>query len=290
MSNTHARVGDVEIIALVDAVPAPVDPAWSFPDVAPEALSGIADGSLNPDGRFQPNLGCFLLRLPGSAVLVDAGIGPGPNDYLGGLTGHLPERLAAERLSTADIDVVIFTHLHMDHVGWSVTQLGGEATSPTFANADHFVGAAELAYWLDPDDRALPHHRDAVDRCIQPLATRGSLRTVSPDEEILPGVSLAETPGHTPGHSSVRVRTKRADLVIAGDVMHCPAQAGHPSWCHRADMDPALAAKTRARFLKGAVEEGWTIAACHFRDGLQIGRVERGADSYRWRPHSPVSD
>jgi glyoxylase-like metal-dependent hydrolase (beta-lactamase superfamily II) len=273
MANRTIRHGDIEITALVDAVPAPVDPAWSYPAVPAAAWAATADGSLDAGGRFRPNLACFLVRAGGRKILVDAGMGPGPNAYLAGLRGNLPSRLAEAGAAFGQIDAVVFTHLHMDHVGWAATAGEDGAARPTMPGARHYVAAAELDYWAgDPAD-AGAHHRLAFDAAVRPLMRDGLLARVDGADEMEDGVWFLSTPGHTPGHSSVVVRCGDAAAVIAGDVFHCPAQIAYPDRCHRADRDAGAAERSRRGFIERAASDGWLVAAGHFRDDVVFGRI-----------------
>lgn len=273
MTNRTYRLGEIEVTALVDAVPAPVDITWSYPDIPRSEWANCNDGSLDAHGRFQPNLGCFLVELGGRKLLVDAGIGPGPNAYLGGLEGHMPKRLAEAGISFDDIDAAIFTHLHMDHIGWASTAAG-----PTMAKIPHYVSAAELDYWAGAPADAGAHHIEAFDAAFRPLMAAGLAEAVEGGREILPGIEMVPTPGHTPGHCSVLFSAGADVLVIAGDVCHCPAQIAYPERCHRADRDPATAEASRRRFISRAADENWIVAAGHFRDDVTFGRIERDAD------------
>jgi glyoxylase-like metal-dependent hydrolase (beta-lactamase superfamily II) len=284
LRNPSIAVGETEIIALVDAVPDPVDASWSFPDVPARAWTAHAGGSLDEAGRFRPNLACFAVRMPGSTVLIDFGIGPGPNAYLKEIRGRLPERLAAAGLSFGDIGSVVFTHLHMDHVGWATTRDADGVAHASCPGARHYVAERELSFWQQAPTSVGAHHREAFEDRIVPLVRDGLIQTVRGKAEFAPGLSLLATPGHTPGHSSVMIRSADHVIVVAGDVFHCPAQVERPDWCHRADHDPAGARASRNRFLAEAAEGGWLIAAGHFRDGWMFGRVARGRDGYRFVP------
>lgn len=285
--NARLLVGDTEIVALVDAVPDPVPPAWSFPEVPAGAWTGSAAGSLDEAGCFRPNLGCFAVRTPDGTLLVDLGIGPGPNAYLNGLRGRLPDRLAEAGLAFGDVAAVAFTHLHMDHVGWAVTGAAGGEAGIGCPGVPHYVAADELAYWQNAPESAGGHHREAFRSCVAPLVGAGLVRTVDDGEPFLPGIAFLATPGHTPAHRSVTIATGEGTVAIAGDVFHCPAQVAEPDWCHRADGDPALARATRRAFLAQAAEGGWLIAAGHFRDGAMFGRIEALRRGYRFVPAGP---
>jgi glyoxylase-like metal-dependent hydrolase (beta-lactamase superfamily II) len=268
--------------ALNDASPLPVPAEQSFPGSSAAEWRALSLSGLDDDGCFSPSLGCFLVRWREKLVLCDAGIGPGPNVYLGGLHGRLPQALRASGVVPGDIDTVIFTHLHMDHIGWA-TSVGADGRRvATFANAEYIVAQDELAYWLSNPPDARPHHREAFDTFFRPLADLGRLTTVLPGAAAAPGVSFLPTPGHTPGHCSILFGEGSDGLVVTGDVFHAPGQIERPDWPHRADMDPDLARQTRKRFIAQAAESGWSIAAGHFREGLSFGRIVADAHGYRF--------
>jgi len=282
MATRSLAIGDTEIIAFADAVPEPVSPSWSFPDVPPEAWPGHAEGSLDEAGCFRPNLGCFVVRSPDRTLLVDMGIGPGPNAYLEGIGGRLPDLLAEAGLGFADISGVIFTHLHMDHVGWATTAGPDGGSRVSCPDVPHYVAARELAWWQDASSAARPHHRMAYDACIAPVLDAGLMRPIDGDQAFLPGVRYLATPGHTPGHSSVVIDTGQESLVITGDVFHCPAQVARPDWSHRADHDRDTARTSRETFIDTAAARRWLLAAGHFRDGWTFGRIAATASGHRF--------
>lgn len=272
------------IYAIADAAPAPVGAMAAFPASTAEGWRRIELSGLDEQGYFSPNLGCFIVPWAGTLVLCDAGIGPGPNAYLGGLRGHLPDQLAAIGIRPEDVGAVVFTHLHMDHIGWA-TRLGGDGQRvATFNNADYFVADAELDFWLGGAAGARIHHVEAFNTILRPLAESGRLAPLACNAPILPGMSLLPTPGHTPGHASILFARDGERLVIAGDVFHCPGQVERPDWGHRADMDPDMARNTRHAFIEQAASQGWLVAAGHFRDGLQLGTIAAQGGGHCFKP------
>lgn len=274
------------ITPLSDARPAPVPAPQSFPGSSAGEWAGLACSGLDAQGAFSPNLGLFLVRWGDRLVLCDAGIGPGPNAYLGGLEGRLPQALAEIGVAPEAIDLVIYTHLHMDHLGWATRADASGARVQTFANARHVVARGELAYWSSNPADARPHHREAFDQIFRPLIGLGVVTAIAHGEPILPGVSLISTPGHTPDHAAIRFDGAGETLVVAGDICHAPGQVERPDWAHRADMDPEAARVTRRRFIAEAAAHNWLLAFGHFRDGLQLGRIATSDTGFIYRPAS----
>lgn len=272
-------LGPVKVHPLIDAAPAPVDVAWSFPDVPGDEWDSVELSGLDDKGRFAPSLGAFLIETPQTLVLCDAGIGPGPNAYLDGLAGNLPQLIAAAGFSADDVEAVVFTHLHMDHIGWAAVD-----GAPRFPRATYYAPADDAAFFAAGAPGMGAHHIEAFNQMVAPLLEKGRVTLLQADAEILPGFAYRATPGHTPGHQSILVRAGDETLAVCGDVFHAPAQVERPEWSHRADHDPSRARATRRAFLDEAAAKGFALAAGHFREGLQFGRIGANAEGLCWRP------
>jgi len=270
--------------AVIDAAPGPVGATEAFPTSTAAGWRSLTLSGLDGAGCFSPNLGCFIVHWAGKLVLCDAGIGPGPNAYLGGLRGDLLHQLAAMGIMPDDVAAVVFTHLHMDHIGWATRIADDGQRRWTFPKADYFVAKTELDFWTSGATGARVHHIDAFDAILRPLVSSGRLTAVAYDAPILAGMSLLATPGHTPGHASIVFGQGHEQLVVAGDIFHCPGQVERPEWHHRADMDPNLARITRRAFIAQAASQGWLVAAGHFRNGLQVGTIAPQGDGHRFVP------
>ena len=260
-------IDGLPVAALTDWTPEPAACAYSFPKAALEAHPAVA-ARWFADGQFRTRFGPFLI---GHRILVDCGVGPGDNAYFPTAQGKLPAQLAAAGSSLEAVTDVVLTHLHVDHVGWA----------PFLPNARFHVAETEWAHWRQGASAGLPHHTAAVAARIAPLAAAGRLRAVTPDGPLLPGLRFLPAPGHTPGHQAVLLRE---DLLIAGDAWHNPAQIAVPAWCHRADMDPAAAIRSRIRLAEEAVMQDWLVAAGHFT--APFGRITLDADNASFVPIS----
>ena len=198
---------------------------------------------------------CALLRTGDETVLVDAGIGPKPRTFLADLDAHLLETLAPE-----EVDVVVLTHLHVDHVGWA----------GLFPNARYVAHEDDWSYFMsEPSLAERPHLREKV----LPVADRFDL--VADETEVAPGVRVQPAPGHTPGHMIVRTD----GLAVIGDLAAHELQIADPALVFVNDMDAEVAAGSRRRLIAELAEEGVAVIAGHFRG---IGRFERAGKGFRW--------
>ncbi|TQS27221.1 MBL fold metallo-hydrolase [Microbispora sp. KK1-11] len=211
----------------------------------PEMFAGAA---FDPDEEWVLHFHCFLVRAAGRTVLVDAGIGGvGSPATWAPLPGRLIGELAAAGAAPADVDVVVLTHLHSDHMGGAVVD-----GAPAFPNARHLVQRAEVEWAADPV-------RELI---LDPL--RDLLDVVDGDVEPVPGVRVVHAPGHTPGHQIVEA----GDVIMSGDALHHPVQLADPAIRYVYDEDPDLAVRTRKDILARAA----VLAPAHFPDpfvGLQ---------------------
>ena len=142
-------VGNVEILAFVDIGPAPRDPAMVFPDVPADAWDAFRD-TMTPDGQLPFQMGFFALRSGGQTMLVDTGLGQGPFEQMGGISGKLMDQLNGAGISADDISRVLITHLHGDHVGWNVTW-DGDTARATFPNATYTIPQGDWDYFTTAD-------------------------------------------------------------------------------------------------------------------------------------------
>jgi glyoxylase-like metal-dependent hydrolase (beta-lactamase superfamily II) len=188
-------------------------------------------------------------------VLVDTGIGPQPRSFLPDIEAHLLDTLAPE-----EVDVVVQTHLHIDHVGWT----------GAFPNARYVVHEHEWAYFMSEESLAeRPHLREKV----LPLADR--FERINGETEVAPGICVEPAPGHTPGHMIVRTE----GVAVIGDLAAHELQLADPELVFSNDMDDATAAATRRRVMGELAEEGAAVLAGHF---YGVGRFERAGKGFRW--------
>jgi glyoxylase-like metal-dependent hydrolase (beta-lactamase superfamily II) len=165
----------------------------------------------------------------------------------------------------------------VDHVGWNTMRVNG-GWAPTFPNARYLVAQPEWEHWSKEDDRSMG---DVLGDSVRPIVEAGLVDFVAPGHALTGEVALEPTPGHTPGHTSVRIRSEGREAVITGDLMHHPAQCAHPEWGSSADVDPAQARRTRRAFLDAQAGRAVLVIGTHFA-GPHAGRIVRAGEAYRF--------
>jgi glyoxylase-like metal-dependent hydrolase (beta-lactamase superfamily II) len=267
------------LLRLTDAAPAPADWAYAFPAHRDDA-DQEAQRRWAPDGTFHTAFTVHAVIGPGGVALIDAGIGPGPVAYFGGLRGRLDEELQAAGIRPEEVTAVLLTHLHLDHVGWI-----SRAGKPCFPKARYRLPAAELDHWRRRGaEAALPHHVAAFEAHVAPLLEQGSLEGLESGQPApgAPFLRFLPVPGHTPGHAAVV--SDGEGLIVAGDAWHSPAQVERPDWGHRADRDPAAAVQARSGLARLAAERSSLVAVGHFPEASGFGTVVADAGGFRWDP------
>ena len=282
MTNRSVTVGTVQITAVCDVtgdLPAPLERA--FPQV--EAAAWAPWRQRHPEafggpGRWRLRDWCFVVRGRDRVVLVDTGVGgPGaPGATWIGVPGRLPKELAAAGVEPDEIDLVVLTHLHLDHIGWNLAW-DGDRARPLFPRARYLVQRADwelFATYGDEDDR------EAFVRCVAPLQALGVAELLEGDRTLDAELSLLHTPGHTPGSQSLLVRSGEEAALLWGDVANHPAQVGEPDWGPGSDVQPEVASGTRRRLLDQLESEGMWLAPAHFPE--PFGTVTRVDGARRW--------
>jgi glyoxylase-like metal-dependent hydrolase (beta-lactamase superfamily II) len=256
---------------------------WILPDATPPVLAGIpwlVPHFADAEGRAVMSVHALVIEAHGRRILVDTCIGNDKQRPIPGWDrrqGPFLADLAAAGFAAESIDTVLCTHLHVDHVGWNTKWEGGRWV-PTFPNARYLIHSREWSYWSEADDRSFG---DVIGDSVRPVLEAGLVDLVESDHAVADAVRLEPTPGHTPGHVSVRLRSGRDEAVITGDLMHHPVQCAHPEWGSRADVDAEQAVRTRRRFLERSSREGALVLGTHFA-GPTAGRVVRDGAAFRF--------
>ena len=286
MDTATWQVGDVRV-ARIEELALPADTgAWLLPEATPELIADsgpLPAGALAGDGSLALSVQTFALRIGELRVLVDTGVGNGKqraNPAWSNLDTPFLTRLAAAGFAPEDVDLVVTTHLHTDHVGWN-TRWDGSAWIPTFPRASYLVARDEYEWWTGQDLDA--GRRQLFADSVEPIRASGRLRLLdlpAAGLEVAPGLEAVRTPGHTPGHLAVRVTSGTATAVITGDCLHHPLQLARPDLSSSADVDPAQAVRSRRALLDELAETGGLLLGTHVPPPA-AGTVAREAENYR---------
>jgi glyoxylase-like metal-dependent hydrolase (beta-lactamase superfamily II) len=266
------QLGDAEVTVLSDgSMTLPL----SF--ALPATDAKVAAALLQADA-IKADVNVVVVKTPSALIVIDCG---GTPDFMPTL-GAFPERLERAGFKAEDVTHVIFTHAHADHL-WGVIDPLDDDTR--FPKARHLMTAAERDYWLRPGladtvPDALKGMTIGSARRLKLLEKR--IETVKMDAEIIPGVALVATPGHTPGHVAVQLSFGGASLIVGGDAIgNIAVSFQQPDWAWGPDLDRDLGAATRRKLLDRLVADRTLLLGYHL-PWPGVGRVERKDQAYRF--------
>lgn len=272
---------------LIDRIVETERPEFARQELFPDATSdqwrpyeSVLERSLDPaSGDLVLAIQSFLIRTPRDTILIDTCVGDHKKRWRKAWTdttsGTFLRRLEAVGVDPAEVDLVVCTHLHADHVGWNTTLAGGK-WSPTFPNARYVISRSEWAHW-EGLQRTDP--RDQITDSVLPIINSGQAELVDDDHAVTEEVRLLPSPGHTPHHVSVGLASGAAAAVVTGDLIHHPVQCSEPGWRMSFDHDAVLAIRTRRDFLKRYADTDVLICASHF-PSPSFGKVVRVGTGY----------
>lgn len=272
------RIGSVDVHVLLDFTAPARETTDMYPDVKPEMWAPYRQ-YLDPNGKLPMNFCGFLVRSAGRTVLVDTGMGAGPHERFGGIAGRFLEAMGRHGVKPEDVDTVLHTHIHADHVGWNVTKVDGKP-APTFPKARYLFPKADYEFHIKPEN--LPN-APYVPANVTPVLEMGRGELIRPDYDVTPELKTLAAPGHTPGHTCVLISSQGRQCVIIGDLIHNPVQVSEPDWLVRPDIDKVLARQSRASLLGRFEREKTTVMAAHVQYGKSIGMVVREGSKRYWK-------
>ncbi|WP_315737244.1 MULTISPECIES: MBL fold metallo-hydrolase [unclassified Bradyrhizobium] len=275
-------IGEAEVIALYDGV-------WEKPHEAgfidnasiSDVKEALRAAGLSP--AFVPvPISTFVVRLKGKTVLCDAGGGGQVQGYNSDsifISGRLLDNLKAAGIRPEDIDTILISHFHPDHI---FGLLGEDTNAPVFPSAEIIVAAAEYKFWTDASlTSRLPPWRQSLARRIQSVIPGWkNVLPVEGEDEVVPGIRFVSVPGHTPGHTAFHLSSGAEQLMISGDTAYVPALClRHPEWHGAYDQDGAAAEVSRRRLLDRIVAEKMLVCGSHF-PWAAFGRLTRDGAHY----------
>jgi len=228
----------------------------------------------------------YVVRTPRHTILIDTCVGNHKARRFHASWNMRTDEAWLERLSAIGVhpegvDFVMCTHMHADHVGWNTRLVDGRWV-PTFPNARYVFSKEEWAYWEELNRKGAKYSDGCINDSVLPVVEAGRADIVASDHRIDDSVWLEPTPGHTPGHIAVRMRSGDRDAVMSGDVIHTPVQCVHPEWTSVGCFDKDMSRRTRRAFLERYCETGTLVMTAHF-PSPSAGYVERDGNAFRFR-------
>jgi glyoxylase-like metal-dependent hydrolase (beta-lactamase superfamily II) len=277
------KVGQVEITRLVEVWKWEDDIWMVLEDSKPPIVHTqpwLIPDHATPAGRMFINFQAFFVRAGNRRIMIDTCIGADRERqfpvFTKMRTTFMQER-ASLGIAPTDIDTVLCTHLHFDHVGWNTHLVDGRWV-PTFPQARYLFSRQEYDHWLMLRDTGGYHGINHLSDAVDPVIEAGLVDFIPHDYALSEEIRLLPTPGHTPGHVSVYINSQGQEAVITGDMMHHPCQIPHADWSMPFDENPAQTIATRERLLGEWEASGILVIGTHFAAPTagRIGRENSG--------------
>lgn len=275
------QVGAFTVTALYDG----------YTQISPTLLKGLDANEIQSliAGKFQAKgdngvqtaVNGYLIEANNKHILVDTGAA----QCFGPTLGNIVNNLRAAGYQPAQVDTVLLTHMHPDHMCGLTTEDG----KAVFPNAQVWAAKNESDFWLDNKKsdtypEGLQSTMKIAQRVAAPYIAKNALHTFNDESEILPGIIAMASPGHTPGHTSYRLHSGDDTLLIWGDIVHSHAvQFPHPEVSVEFDVDGAKAVSSRKALMEQAAEKSWMVAGAHL-PFPGIGHVKKEPQGYNWVP------
>lgn len=275
------QIGDVRITSVVE-LEAPIPGELMIGAASADAVGRhpwLVPHFATEDGLLHLRIQLLVIEADGLRIAVDTCLGndkPRTNEFFDHLQTPFLESLTAAGFPRESIDLVVCTHLHVDHVGWNTMLVDGEWV-PTFPNARYLIGRVESDHW---DAYGVHEDGDVYGDSVRPVIEAGLVDLVEFGHRITEQVVLEPTPGHSPGHQSVHITSGGAEALITGDVMHHPVQACEPDWGSNFDSDVAAARAMRREVLARYAGTDVLVIGTHFA-GPGAGHIVTDGDAWR---------
>jgi glyoxylase-like metal-dependent hydrolase (beta-lactamase superfamily II) len=297
MSDTQQIVLGNVTVTRVEELHGPIMPADAFfPSVPEHAWKDqreilVPDHLGADDAMVHAAMQTWVLRSGGKTVLVDTGIGndkvrPAVEAWSHLQLGYL-DNLAGAGVRPEDVDLVINTHVHSDHIGWN-TRLAGGTWVPTFPNATYLIPKVDFEFWNPANNPNIAGgvNENAFEDSVAPVLAAGQVQLWEGSHTIDASLRLEAAPGHTPGHGVLKLESGADKALFAADILHTPLQFAHPDHSSCFCTDPSRAAETRHRLLGWAADNSALVLPAHFsgHGGVEIQRQGGGFAITGWAP------
>lgn len=275
------EIGDVTIHKILDLLGTGAGARALLPQASAEEIikmPWLVPAYAEPSGDLRLTVHSWLVRTPRLNIVVDTGVGNGKlnrsRPHWNDRKGDYLRQLEGVGCNAQSVDLVICTHLHVDHVGWN-TNFEDGTWVPTFPNARYLFGSQEYRYW---EKSSLVGEETAVfEDSIYPIVAAGLADFVAPEDRPCEELRFLATPGHSPGHMSLIVSSSGQDALLAGDVAHNPCQFTHLDWSSTVDFDGKQAAEARRELARKFADTSTLIFGGHF----DPGRLVSAGDTFR---------
>ncbi|MCH9672995.1 MAG: MBL fold metallo-hydrolase [Gammaproteobacteria bacterium] len=275
------RIGDVTVTRVVE-MEVTGGSRFLLPEATPEAvqpISWLQPHFANAQGKLIMSIHALIIDTGERRIIVDTCIGNDKERSIPNwsqMQGPFLEDLAQAGYTRDNIDTVLCTHLHVDHVGWNTMLVDGQWV-PTFGNARYLIARDEWAHW---DTHGDENYGPVLEDSVRPIFDAGLVDLVNADHRLCDEVWLEPTPGHTPGHVSVRISSKGEDALITGDFVHHPCQMARLDWVSTADFDQNAAREMRKTVFNKYADQPVLIIGTHFATP-SAGKLRRDGDAFR---------
>jgi glyoxylase-like metal-dependent hydrolase (beta-lactamase superfamily II) len=277
----HWKVGKVKITKIVE-----LETTGSTRFILPLAsneeirkLPWLIPHFATEEGRLKMSIHALVVETPTHRIVVDTGLG---NDKEGrsvptwnNRKGPFLETMRETGFAPESIDTVLCTHLHVDHVGWNTTLAGGKWV-PTFVNARYLFGKTEYEHWRDHSHE--PSQAAVFNDSVKPIVDAGKADLVAGDAGVCDEITVIPTPGHSPGHMSILIKSAGETALLTGDVAHHPCQMAHLDWSSTADSDPVQSAVTRRELFSRFADTPTLVIGGHYNAGY----IRRDGDAFKF--------
>jgi glyoxylase-like metal-dependent hydrolase (beta-lactamase superfamily II) len=277
------EIGDVEITRVVEMETVSKG-TFVLPDATLENIQKepwLQPHFAEASGRMRMSIHALIVESANRRIVVDTCLGndkPRMNPPWNMLQTSFLSDLEKAGFPHDSITEVLCTHLHVDHVGWNTMLVDGRWV-PTFDKARYLIGRKEWAHWSVATDKFT---KDPIDDSVRPIVDAGLADLVEDTHRITDEVWLEPTPGHTPGHFSVRISSRGNEAVITGDLMHHPVQCAHPEWNCGFDSAPDQARATRRAFIERYADRPVLVFGTHFATP-SAGHIVKDGAAWRFR-------